>query len=710
MQAKKIRSIILVMDQNIGAINLMPEENGSARLANLDLNSYTTKTLSQLSNAGIRIMLLPPKDLASDDSLQQLKEFIPLASEIIPYEQDLSNTLSSFSQKSSSLFASEQSIFVAADRMLRGQAAKQGYLALPHLSIAALAVEGSSLYFVKVRGEERRFSRIRELVPYYLERSEHEQMTLLAVMSQIAISQAISSRLSIEILPLDFSVEDAMFVSLDRIDDRTPEKLKDQKVLFSDGHNMLVALGPFVSNDSVPFHDKHGHFFFIHPNPTLLKPVSEPSNALREADITFARWPLNKTKITRVATSSDQALFESAAAPPPPKLSAVDPVSFQSNINRYSGISDLDNDGKIISRHCEHPDNSRAIKALIRDLRSMGYSPFVYPFSYRSKTIQNVIADLPGTGYFKAEPNLSEQIRQILLKYPSISTSEKWIKEVTNVVGQDWFLQQELENLSPLDQRKKLEEIFLKGSPWWLSQGHVIHGLGSQMIIVCCHMDSTANNETEYDKMTDPAPGADDNSSGVAATLAIARYLSQFRGKLVHTVRFCFFNAEEEGLHGSEQYAGYLRDKDTNIKAVINLDMMGYNNDQERAFEIHAGCPNPKVRDLCVPVANFIKQWAENLGKLGPAQIYKGTKQGGPEDYDRDEFDGAIRRSDHYSFQYYSYPACHISEDFFANLPTEPRRDPNPNYHTFKDKIVDKDFASDITTVAAFAVEELASK
>src|SRR5215217_3592141 len=93
----------------------------------------------------------------------------------------------------------------------------------------------------------------RELVPYYLERSEHEQMALLAVMSQKAISQAISSRLSIEILPLDFSVEDAMFVSLDRIDDRTPEKLKDQKVLFSDGHNMLVALGPFVSNDSVPF-------------------------------------------------------------------------------------------------------------------------------------------------------------------------------------------------------------------------------------------------------------------------------------------------------------------------------------------------------------------------------------------------------------------------------------------------------------------------
>lgn len=68
MQSKNIRSIILVIDQNVGAINLVPEENGSIRLANLDLNSYTSKTISRLSNAGIKIMLLPPKEIASDNS------------------------------------------------------------------------------------------------------------------------------------------------------------------------------------------------------------------------------------------------------------------------------------------------------------------------------------------------------------------------------------------------------------------------------------------------------------------------------------------------------------------------------------------------------------------------------------------------------------------------------------------------------------------
>ena len=414
MEAKNIKSVIIMIDQSFGTLNLAPNENGSTSVAGLDLNSESNKILSQLRDAGIRIMLLPPQNLVSADSVKYLKEFIPFEADIIPYERDLESSLSSVRGKSSQ-FASGQTIFISADRSLRGHAAKNGYLTLPHLSMVPLILKGNSVYFMRVRGEERRFSRIRELVPYYLERSEGEQITLLAVMPQRAIGEAISSKLNVEMLPLDFSVEDAMFVSLDRIDNQTPEKLKDQKILFSDGRNMLIALNPFMANDSVPFHDKHGHFFFIHPNPSLLKSLFRPSSLVGASDITFATWPLNKTKITKIAPS-DQPSFELA----PPKLSIIEPAAFQADIDRYSGNSNLENSGKIVSRHCEHPDNSRAIQALLRDLRSMGYAPFTYPFSYNSKVLMNVVADLPGTGYFKAEPNLSEQIRQIFLKYPDI--------------------------------------------------------------------------------------------------------------------------------------------------------------------------------------------------------------------------------------------------------------------------------------------------
>ena len=54
----------------------------------------------------------------------------------------------------------------------------------------------------------------------------------------------------------------------------------------------------------------------------------------------------------------------------------------------------------------------------------MGYTPFTHSFTYNSKILYNIIADLPGIGYFKAEPNLPEQIRQIFLKYPKIHPSD----------------------------------------------------------------------------------------------------------------------------------------------------------------------------------------------------------------------------------------------------------------------------------------------
>ena len=90
------------------------------------------------------------------------------------------------------------------------------------------------------------------------------------------------------------------------------------------------------------------------------------------------------------------------------------------------------------------------------------------------------------------------------------------MEEVRSVVGQEWLDQQNFGKLSSIDLRRKLEEVFLKGSPWWLGQAN-LNGLGAQLVIVCCHMDSTANNESHYDKTTDPAPGADDNGSGIAA-------------------------------------------------------------------------------------------------------------------------------------------------------------------------------------------------
>lgn len=298
----------------------------------------------------------------------------------------------------------------------------------------------------------------------------------------------------------------------------------------------------------------------------------------------------------------------------------------------------------------------------------------------------------------------------MFFKYPTIIPADEWIREISSIVGEDWLKEQGLNTLSPLQLRRELENIFLSKSEWWLKD-RALDGLESQIIIVGCHLDSTGGNDPNYNPVHDEAFGKDDDASGMAATLNIAKYLSQFRGQLSHTIRFCFFNAEEVGLIGSNAYASILKENGYSIKSVICMDMIGYNSDENRIFEIHAGYHDSRIRDLCLPVANQIATWAHSLDKLAPAQIYKGTKRD-PEsgtDSNRDVYDGAIGRSDHYSFQRQGYPACVVSEDFFTNLISEPSQDANPNYHSKKDTIVDVSYAIDVASAISLAIKELAT-
>jgi Zn-dependent M28 family amino/carboxypeptidase len=207
--------------------------------------------------------------------------------------------------------------------------------------------------------------------------------------------------------------------------------------------------------------------------------------------------------------------------------------------------------------------------------------------------------------------------------------------------------------------------------------------------------------------VSDPARGADDDGSGVAALLAIARHL-RTSAQPHHTVRFGFFNAEESGLVGSRAYAASLKAAGAPVTAVVCADMIGYNSDEERAWELHAGFTNPRVRDLGVPLARVVADAAAQLGELPPAQLYTATTPTGGTDPTR--FDGAINRSDHASFQEQGYPAVLVSEDFFPNRPSEPADDPNPNYHSNADIEVDGEYAAAITRAMSVAVAQLAAQ
>ncbi|AIW84308.1 Bacterial leucyl aminopeptidase [Bacillus mycoides] len=96
------------------------------------------------------------------------------------------------------------------------------------------------------------------------------------------------------------------------------------------------------------------------------------------------------------------------------------------------------------------------------------------------------------------------------------------------------------------------------------------HDDENHLIIITAHLDSVNHSGGPSSN----APGADDNGSGSAGVLEIARV---FKDILVqHDLRFILFGGEEQGLLGSAQYVENLNTLDkSRIQAVINMDMIG---------------------------------------------------------------------------------------------------------------------------------------
>ncbi len=102
----------------------------------------------------------------------------------------------------------------------------------------------------------------------------------------------------------------------------------------------------------------------------------------------------------------------------------------------------------------------------------------------------------------------------------------------------------------------------------------VADGQGSEneprnLVLVTAHLDSI----NIRDGANAPAPGADDNASGAAGVLEVARVLAEHPSK--HDLRLILFGGEEEGLYGSKQYVSRLPENErSRISAVINMDMV----------------------------------------------------------------------------------------------------------------------------------------
>jgi Peptidase family M28/PDZ domain len=76
--------------------------------------------------------------------------------------------------------------------------------------------------------------------------------------------------------------------------------------------------------------------------------------------------------------------------------------------------------------------------------------------------------------------------------------------------------------------------------------------------------------------------GADDNASGTAGLLELARYFSQNGQKERHNFLFLAFSGEELGLIGSKKYTDYPTIDLNTVSFMVNLDMIGRLNAEKR--------------------------------------------------------------------------------------------------------------------------------
>lgn len=81
--------------------------------------------------------------------------------------------------------------------------------------------------------------------------------------------------------------------------------------------------------------------------------------------------------------------------------------------------------------------------------------------------------------------------------------------------------------------------------------------------------------------------GADDNASGVAGALEIARVLANQRFE--RTFMVAFWDEEERGLIGSSHYAKMAKDNGDIISAALVLEMIGYIDESPNTQEVPAG-------------------------------------------------------------------------------------------------------------------------
>ncbi|MFN7332148.1 MAG: M20/M25/M40 family metallo-hydrolase, partial [Flavobacterium sp.] len=106
-----------------------------------------------------------------------------------------------------------------------------------------------------------------------------------------------------------------------------------------------------------------------------------------------------------------------------------------------------------------------------------------------------------------------------------------------------------------------------------------IDNKAAKTIVIGAHYDHLGRNEhgnsTQMNSQGQIHNGADDNASGVAGVLELARMVSQNKTIEKANYIFALFSGEEDGLIGSKALADLIKAQTPNVVTMINMEMIG---------------------------------------------------------------------------------------------------------------------------------------
>lgn len=183
------------------------------------------------------------------------------------------------------------------------------------------------------------------------------------------------------------------------------------------------------------------------------------------------------------------------------------------------------------------------------------------------------------------------------------------------------------------------------------------------------------------------SPGADDNATGIAVLLEMAR---EFAAKpLKYPVKLVAFDLEEMGFLGSEHYAEKLQQEQQELRLMISLEMLGYCDKSPNSQSYPTGLKYfyPDKGDFIALINNFPALYdtiaiGNSIRKKGtPCEWLPVPNRGLPVP--------DTRRSDHVPFWDRGYRAIMVTDT--ANMR-------NPNYHQESDTTdtLDLDFLTGV--------------